>query len=263
MHCTAAVFAHLLNAGWLSDNGAMHRSLTVIGAGFFELKGGNYICHRLLHLVPVDGFDQFTLRFGSKFIMEELHKCAAGELDKFLRLALSKDRRTLTAELARQGFEFFAHRLLAKGGQFKVRQLGVESAAPAVVRFPVRNDAHFRRKDEVNVDNLAPDVYACMPDGYHAVDGMAWASPGGKTDLDLFQMTVSERHGMVASNLASVLKTMRADALHARLFWVVPSDMFEDFPVQTWKKADGSVLLSRPPAGLDELQQFVLAIDVP
>lgn len=240
----------------------MCRSLSIVGESFFELKGEDHVCHRLLHLIPAGDFEGFDVQFGSKFIMEKLHERAANELDTFLLQALSKSQRTLTAGLARQGFECLAHRLLAKGGEFQVRPL-VKSQQAVSFRlgFPPRDDKLFIHIRDVTRDSLPWDMYGCMPDSYPAVDGMMWAK-NDKTELDLFQMTVSPRHGMSVPNLSHVFEIMDIDAQQAKLYWVVPSDMFGDFPVQSWKNADGSTRQTGLPSNLRELQQFVLAIPV-
>ena len=232
------------------------------GHSFLDLKTPGIMCHRLLHIIPTEGFTAFNVRFGSKYIMDKLYAHAAVELDRFLRHAMEKTHRALVAKLASQGFEALAHRQLAQGGDFQVRPLEpATSTAPPKLSIPPREDRLFLHRSDVSRDSLPFGSYGCLPDGYPAVDGLAWADVG-KTALDIFQMTVDLDHGMSAARLARVLQTMQVDPQRVQLFWVVPSDVFDGFPRQPWINVDGTVRQNAPPGGLGELSQFVLAIPV-
>ena len=238
------------------------RTLQVEGHSFLDLKTPGIMCHRLLHIIPTEDFRAFNIRFGSKYIMDKLYAHAAVELDKFLRHAMEKTRRALVAKLASQGFEALAHRQLAQGGDFQVRPLEPATlTAPSKLSMPPREDRLFLRRSDVSRDSLLFGSYGCLPDGYPAVDGLAWAD-ADKTALDAFQMTVDSGHGMSVARLAQVLKTMQVDSRRVRLFWVVPSDVFDEFPRQPWLNVDGTVRQTPLPKELSELSQFVLAIPV-
>lgn len=213
-----------------------------------------------MHLVPRHEFKRFHVQFGSTFIMEKLRGIAAAELDNYLGAMMKKTERALLAEVARQGFESFAHRRLAPGGQFEVRHFSDSLTASYQLDIPERKAKEFRRHAEVARNALQPGTYGCMPDSYPAVDAMAWADAACKS-LDLFQMTVSVDHGMSAAKLAGVLKAMGANAKDAKLFWVVPSDMFDDFPPQACYNVDGGLRKAvGTPSILSDLKQFVLAV---
>lgn len=194
--------------------------------------------------------------------MEMVHEQAAAEVDRFLGAAMQKSKRLLCAEIARQGFESLAHRRLAQGGMFQVRPLGEPGAGGAHEQtVPERKAKVFNHHAEVTRDELRPDMYGCMPDSYPAVDGMAWTDMKTATGLCCFHMTVSLKHGMSASKLAGVVKAMGVEPQNVHLFWVVPSDMFAEFPVQPWLNAKGeSELQVQPPVILQGLEQYVLAV---
>ena len=230
------------------------------GHSLLHLKGSDIMCHRLLHIIPSGDFREFHIRCGSKYIMDKLYDHGALELDRFLRHAMEKTHRTLVARLASQGFEAFAHRQLARGGHFQVRHLEpVTSTAPSKLSIPRREDRLFLHRSDVSRDSLLFGSYGCLPDGYPAVDGLAWAD-ADKTALDIFQMTVGSDHGMSVARLAQVLQMMKVDSRSVRLFWVVPEDVFEQFPRQPWLNLDGTVRKTAIPKELSELSQFVLAI---
>ena len=232
------------------------------GHSLLHLKGSDIMCHRLLHIIPSGDFREFHIRCGSKYIMDKLYDHSALELDRFLRHAMEKTHRTLVARLACQGFEAFAHRQLTRGGDFQVRHLEpVTSTAPSKLSIPRREDRLFLHRSDVSRDSLLVGSYGCLPDGYPAVDGLAWAD-ADKTALDVFQMTVDSGHDMSVARLVRVLKTMQVDSRRVRLFWLVPSDVFDEFPRQPWLNVDGTVRQTPLPKELSELSQFVLAIPV-
>ena len=114
------------------------------GHSFLDLKTPGIMCHRLLHIIPTEGFTAFNVRFGSKYIMDKLYAHAAVALDKFVRHAMEKTRRALVAKLASQGFEALAHKQLAEGGDFQVRPLEpATSTAPPKLSIPPREDGCF------------------------------------------------------------------------------------------------------------------------
>lgn len=94
------------------------RSLLVVGGTVDHLKGDDYVCHRLMHIVPSEDFKSFTVEFGSSYIAQQIYAHATDEVDEFLRASLQPTRRSLIVNIVGQGFESYSHRKLARGGTF-------------------------------------------------------------------------------------------------------------------------------------------------
>lgn len=243
----------------------MHSMFSIVGENFFEFPGIDAVCHRIMHIAPRDDLGDFDIRFGTNYIVDKLYDAAVTGLDMYLGAALEKTARGVRAKLVGMGFECFAHRRLAKGGVFKVRELLPDPSAPGHTvdsRFRPREPQVFRRHADVCAADLGPDTYGCMPDGYPAVDALAWADGADKSHLYMFQMTVNPDHGITTARLLEVLHAMKVMPKEACLFWVVPQDMFEDFPVQVFKNTTGEERSKGLPEGLGFLKQLVLAIDL-
>jgi hypothetical protein len=123
-------------------------------------------------------------------------------------------------------WEGYAHRALAAGGEFRVRNL--DTGVGTELRIPVALTVFFTSLDQVN--SRGTNVYSLpVSKRLAAVDAL-------KQDDMLFQITINEEHGVNGTGLLAAVEQLRAPAAACRLYFVVPPDKFASFTKQRIKR---------------------------
>ena len=212
------------------------------------------VSHRILHLHVEADFVTTTVRWASLWVAEEvamrLFEYEKNNLIMFLSAAaVDKDLAGLRGVL----WEGYCHRVLATGGNFNCRQLGTRTmpvdGTAQVMTIERSSDRHiFDSWPEVS--NLSHTIYSRPRiKNLPAVDSVMQPNK-------LFQITVSSSHPVNCKGLREALSGMQDDERHVSLFFVVPSDIFQNFRAQDITRGEGVVALR------NDVQQFVLEVSL-
>ena len=209
------------------------------------IAGPDDLSHRIIHVFVADDgtYAHPRLRFASDHVAAQLvDKFARQERERLLTFLRAAEGERYAGGLRGHLFEHWAHRVLAAGGTFDVRDLRTGRADQWTL--PALTTEDFRTLEEMRV---RPGVY-CRPwkDNLAAVDSVAaWGAQSA-----LLQMTVAERHPLKAAGVEAVLQRLPAGAA-AVLVLAVPGDVFGGVQAAGFVGSDNRVLV--PGARLDRL----------
>ncbi|CAG8532928.1 10980_t:CDS:2 [Cetraspora pellucida] len=187
------------------------------------------ISGRLVHIYVKSNFSVPLYRFASPMISNELIRRYPDKARRSVRnFITSSYKHPMATGFRGNLFEDYSHLELQKGGKFRVRCLNDNSEAK--VRhikemeckwFSTLGDAH---KEFYNRPILKT---------FASIDSFSLDN----NTLNLYQMTVSGEHGMKIKGLEDLchLLTWREDVNYFNLYFVVPQDIFETFPLQKYK----------------------------
>ena len=211
------------------------------------IAGPEDLTHRIIHvLVADDGtYARPRLRFASDHVAARLvEKFARHERERLLTFLRAAEGDRYAGGLRGHLFEHWAHRVLAAGGTFQVRDLRTDRDDQ--LTLPPLAVEDFRTLEEMRV---RPGVY-CRPwkDNLAAVDAVAaWGA-----QCVLLQMTVAERHPLKAAGVEAVLQRLPAGAAPA-LVLAVPGNVFGVAQATGFVVGGGDNRMLAPGARLDRL----------
>ena len=216
-----------------------------------ELCMSKHTSHLVLHLIPDETFKNIkAIEFASPYIQKKaliaIDKSSYHDTLQFLEGAKSyKELATLSGNI----FEVFAHKELRKGGTFTVKHLGTNSKSTLVL--PQCDNKEFHAPSEI--DWAKHDVY-------WTPDYPTFSSPDAIYPPNyLFQMTVSSSHKIQASGIETISAAAPQTTRTFKLYFVVPSDMFDKFtslqPIYKDKKVIQRLNIPQ------RFEQYVLRID--
>jgi hypothetical protein len=216
--------------------------------------------HRLIHLNVEENFLTRHYLFASDYVADQvylqLYQKKREQLIQFLAVSQGVgDVGVLRGIL----FERHAHTVIQNGGSFQVRQLvrnGPDIACPNI-QIPKCLLHLFDNDGEMTEQQVADRWVYERPkiNNSESVDSFIRKGPF------LFQMTGARYHPCKQVGLHKVLNLL-ASPLDAKLFFVVPQDLFENFIYQKYEGSDGKKLDQPSYVNVKRLQQFVLAIDL-
>ena len=155
--------------------------------------------------------------------------------------------------------ERIAHRKLAQGGKFKVRQLDENGTKtePVIVEFKPLPTLEFDKLEEIKVDE---DAYGKPKSkSFAVVDALSFRVLGKKTDG--FQMTTSHDHSPKHQRLKELLDAAGIKTCDTFcLYFVVHEDKFDDYKFQKYRKTGKGYMKAR--GVVKQVQQWVLLMPV-
>ncbi|KAI8597375.1 hypothetical protein EDD21DRAFT_310905 [Dissophora ornata] len=204
---------------------------------------------RLLHRWPTDDHGDFHLEWASAYIADEIGKSLQDVawqqiLDKLVGVNVGAAKGPM--------FKLYVRHIFRKGGyDFQIRDL--RDKTDATLNIPANPDTVlFKEISAVPLGTL------CIPQNcnYACVDLLL--SP-----KHLFQVTVSKNHDIKGPPFVKLLEDFKINGWvqssgEAHLVFVVPSKIYDDFPIQNYLKSTGGVYTRIPP----QMKQFVLKIDL-
>jgi hypothetical protein len=220
------------------------------------------IAHRLIHIVPSDDYKRVTLKFGSQkncdaFVSQYYATCE----NRFINF-IETQTDAVYANLRGQLFEAYAHRLIASGGEFKVRELttGKNIESTSIILAKAHTEYFSDMSSCVSSSSSSsssvsgsgsnhgndPKYFIPISKSFAVIDSFSGAG--------LFQMTVSSDHPMIKNHLEEYLKILKLT--NPPFYFVVPEDKFDSFEEQPYHSTKNTVLKKQDPI----VQQFALCI---
>ncbi|KAF0480809.1 crinkler CRN family protein [Gigaspora margarita] len=186
---------------------------------------------RLVYLEVDISFTNAVYRFASREVYNKITKNYEHKMRKNARdLILSCDRLPKINGFRGNLFEDFAHLELQRGGTFRVRCLNNNS-----------------KIIEKKINKLSANIFTTLDEArkecYNIPKSKTFASIDSfsldKNDLALYQITVSKTHGIKIKGLNDLNRSLTwvKNANNINIYFVVPSDIFETFPLQKFKTA--------------------------
>lgn len=233
------------------DNLDVQTSIEALGktSGLDPAIGGARIKHSIVHLEIGKDLTSWQFCFASQRVCDYILDRKADRAEQACRDFLASHTDSVFSSLRGQIFESYAHRKLAKGGQFPLRNLTDHSTQN--LDMPPRQLTRFDHLKEAVASPSFADAYL-VPNAknFPVIDALA----GG----DGFQMTVSTDHGCVASQMENIKKDWPG---FQRLIFVVPTDMAATYPQQKFTTLGGKECKSLP-VSIRNIPQFVLGLDL-
>lgn len=230
------------------------------------------VSHRLLHYRVGVGYTSADFVFASEYVQDTVYK-RLYRLDKRKLLSFIQASEGVDGYAVLRGhlFEGHVHLVLARGGRFQIRRFvaknEVHNAARktrgGVVPHVASETGEWielsRRQTTVFKNNAelaaAGDVYLRpLSKNYQSVDAIL------KPDV-LFQVTGAHKHPCKQAGLHNVLEQL-GDPVSPRLYFVVPPDRFKDFEYQKYHDSRNKVMENPTYANVQNIQQFVLQIEL-
>ncbi|GAX79592.1 hypothetical protein CEUSTIGMA_g7033.t1 [Chlamydomonas eustigma] len=185
------------------------------------------VSHKVLHrhVKPDSGCQKYFMAMASPYVEREL--LIRGQETKFLELQkyfVQCMSSPATKGMAGTIFEAFAHKILQKGGDFKVRMLHkVKSKACNVETISFKTSKKIMEFDDLEeVWEKAADGQYCQPrkHNFPAIDSLSQPE-------SLFQMTVAQKKRQVSAGYVSAAQYLRGP--RKRIYFVVDEETFETF----------------------------------
>ncbi|KAF8923403.1 hypothetical protein BGZ58_002990, partial [Dissophora ornata] len=206
----------------------------------------------LLHRWPTDDHHDFRLEWASAYIADEIGKSLQDVawqqiLGKLVDVGLGTAKGPI--------FELYVRHIFRKGGhEFRIKDL--QDKTDTTFKIPANPSVEL-----FNEISAVPPGTLCIPKSctYACVDLLL--SP-----RHLFQVTVSKRHDIKGPPFGNLLKNLMDSGWirssgDAHLVFVVPSEIYDNFPEQKYLSATGKVY-KRTPHPIQLVKQFVLKIDL-
>ena len=179
-------------------------------------------CHRIFHYNTDDNYTKSGTDFASPYVEEKIYESLSKQKEENLYRFLLKSAATPDVAVIRgKMFERLCHRLLPQGGEFTIRKLGMTNGTPTDLQKRTSTSFH-------DLSELKPDHYM-VPSSkrFPSVDAIVPPDIG-------YQMTVSKHHPLNVNGINDVMDACGCRSL--RLYFVIPKDIFDDFPMQGYKK---------------------------
>jgi len=193
------------------------------------------ICHRLVHIIPKLGYQQWSHDFASPFVASEVSKHLYEDLRTQLETFLVSSQ-GIAPLAALRGYllESYTHRKLSAGGNFKIRNLETGGTSTLTL-LPL---------EIVKFGKTAPTP---VPGKYYLPDKSNFESVDSYVAPNLlFQMTVSNSHPIKNAGMQKILTVVASDWEEttkgqehpkppaAKLYFVVPSERYINFQKQPY-----------------------------
>lgn len=215
-----------------------------------SIDSAGELSHKLLHIIVEKPYVNFHVSFGTQHIADEVTQRLATERGAALEHLLRTATNPVMADIRGTLFEGYAHRRLAQGGVFKVRELFQDSklGAETELALPPSRLCAISKMEEIDTfqdgDYLKPSV-----SNFPAVDSIRLP------DI-WFQMTVSRSHPVKHALVRTILDHFSGNV---RLYFVVPPDIFDDFKWQPIVNLGGGQP-SAVPSFMNRVSQHVLRL---
>lgn len=206
---------------------------------------------RLIHRWPSVDHRGYRLEWASVYVAEKVSTLLTEDAcSKILNKLLADPEGSASGIM----FEAYVLRTFREGGYtFELKDLETGKSARLVIPLnPVIN--RFS-----TITSVAPDTL-CIPKicNYACVDLLL-------APRDLFQVTVSKEHPIKGQPFLKLLKSLKeaswAPPNEARLIFVVPSHVFDDFHTQDYLTSEGKVYRDVP-GDIKVVKQYALKVDV-
>ncbi|KAI9093157.1 hypothetical protein DFS34DRAFT_666843 [Phlyctochytrium arcticum] len=206
---------------------------------------------RILHLRTEDPYEDAVVRFASNKVADVLLRKFGAELkNDILRLFTAASDNTMFSGLRGAIFENLAHHRLRAGGTFQVRDLKTEAVESTTI--PDSGEGHFFDTAGQPVPVTVQNIYnQPVISNLAAIDSLI-------PPHSLFQITVSISHPILVHGLKRFQSFLHDPV---RLYFVVPANIFENYPRQVYHTSGKTVYRKRD-RFVEDIQQFALRIDV-
>ena len=203
-------------------------SLDVLAQSFTSLTAHKQISHKLVHVHVKDGYLEGPTQIVGGYVEDRLiaKYVQAKDSDVEHFLAASGGNADAAAFKGKIFEKKKAHKILREGGTFKYRDLASDAAdladQPALtVEIPKTSRTYI-------IENH--DAIRDLPDGVYGYPGSSnWNFAGVdavvQPDL-LYQITVSQKHGINTHGLVTAAKLLRSGTENAKLVFAVPPNAF-------------------------------------
>ncbi|KAG0053356.1 hypothetical protein BGZ83_001250 [Gryganskiella cystojenkinii] len=210
----------------------------------------------LIHLWPNDEKHSFPrLEWASPYVAKKVSSLLTEEVCNRMFWYLSVGPEESANKIMFQAYAL--HTLRKRGHTFELKDL--DTGELSRLKLP--------RKSVINLfSTIVPVDHGntlCMPSIRNDAGVDLLFAPG-----DLFQITVSRNHPVQGPPLLKLIENLiqeGEDWIHspeeARLIFVVPSNIYDDFPKQSYLKSDEKVYRAVP-AKLKGVKQYALRIDL-
>ena len=181
-------------------------------------------CHRILHYITDVSYTKSETDFASTHVEEQIYNSLSKHKQENLYRFLFESAGTPDVAVIRgKMFERLCHQLLPRGGEFTIRKLGKTKGTPSQTRLQKRTSTSFHKLSELRAG------YYMVPSSkrFPSVDAIVPPDIG-------YQMTVSKDHRENVNGINDVVDACGCQSL--RLYFVIPKDLFNDFPMQHYKK---------------------------
>ncbi len=228
-------------------------ALTSIAKSSERIQGDKFkMAHLLLLIVASSDLSDYALAPSSAKVGRML-------MEKMMRRDLAKAQ-TLMGKMAGAHlglvFEPYVHFVLQQGGSFTIRDL--QTHKPEAFRMQkhkvlceISNEEIFKKKKDL----FHKDTYYIPTDPTFAVVD-SW------TKEAMFQVTVSDKHPIKsASKPFLALRSATSSGGPNRLVFVVPANLYDDFPLQDLVDSKGVSRKSGPRSGWNNnVKQYVMGL---
>lgn len=192
--------------------------------------------HQLVHMIVQAPYDDYAVILGSPYIINALLSRFVGKQRSSIESFLdATSEQSALASMRGQVFEAYAHRILAAGGDFKVRNLsdGLES----VLHLEKSTVQYFWGMDDLpaTLDKFQAEYLIPRQGTFPAVDALS------QQPLMLLQMTVSPSHDVSINGLDKLVSCLDARMAAVPrvnvydLVFVVPAELYDGFSLQEFK----------------------------
>ena len=262
------------------------RILDVLGsAGMLETMED--VCHHIFHYDVAANFEYVSLKFASDFVFNRLMQSSRNKLsDGLIKFVCASTNQSMLGPLRGYIFERFAHAVIARGGQFRIRRLvssdSKEQVAEDKIVVPALSTVGFHTAEEIPgliVQHLAlleQQAAAAHANLYLrpsipnypflaslAVFGLfvlQFTLPSNSVQMHLtaqswihlYQATVGKKHPLKLEYFRHLRDQLRfvgvADDVVLPLFILLPEDRFVDKRVmETYQTQRGDDAVTAPP----------------
>ncbi len=217
-----------------------------------ETNSDDDVSHKLVHMVVNGNYDGYHMNWAStsvaRLCAEKFERECQRELRQFL--ARSEGLGPLGA-LRGHLFEGFAHNILQLGGTFDIRSL--EKGTTSQLQLaPTTERTIFRYSD---LRSLTHNDYGRpLAKNFESVDAVIAPNMA-------FQITVNKHHGIKTNGVIKLhneLQALQNPIQPLQVYFVVPQEVFADFPKQSFKDQDDKNT-AKPP---EYVHQYVLKIQL-
>ncbi|CAG8443324.1 14649_t:CDS:2 [Cetraspora pellucida] len=211
---------------------------------------------RLVHLDVNSDFTKVVYCFASSRVSHlMIHAYETKTKIDVRNFVASSHEHPMIARFRGNLFEYYAHLELQRGGKFRMRCLNDNSEV-----------------NEINIKEMKCNWFTTLNEAckeyYNRPKSKTFASVDSfsldNKTLDLYQITVSENHGVKIKGLNDLNRLLEwiKDVDNINLYFVVPPNIFETFPLQKYKSAKGEDSKKIPKWISEKLTQYALEIDL-
>ena len=210
-------------------------SLEVLAQSFTSLTAHKQISDKLVHVQVEEGYLKGPTQIAGGYVEERLvaKYVQARDSDVEHFLAASGGNADAAAFMGKIFEKKKAHKILKEGGSFMCRDLSSDAADQPAQPMPFPKCSRTQIiKNHDAIGDLPAGVY-----GYPGSSNWNFAGIDAVVQPDLlYQITVSQKHGINTHSLVTAAKNLRAGTANARLVFAVPPTAFShDHGVQRAK----------------------------